>query len=165
MPAGIFARSRARPGPTKNSVYPYILGHFAHPPLRKLAKVKLRVNNYKNKDSYRNAHPPLVKRHAAPSWPALHLSRESFGFSLGEPLRPENVNSPYTFNHLTDKGAPKRCALAPLFALTQATAEEALASPSAGRRGSCPPRNAYTSVRFSSGAFQARAPKLRLVLR
>jgi Tripartite tricarboxylate transporter family receptor len=41
MPAGIFARSRARPGPTKNSVYPYILGHFAHPPLRKLAKVKL----------------------------------------------------------------------------------------------------------------------------
>jgi hypothetical protein len=42
MPAGIFARSRARPGPTKNSVYPYILGHFAHPPLRKLAKVKLR---------------------------------------------------------------------------------------------------------------------------
>jgi hypothetical protein len=24
MPAGIFARSRARPGPTKNSVYPYI---------------------------------------------------------------------------------------------------------------------------------------------
>src|ERR1700681_180270 len=28
MPAGIFARSRARPGPTKNSVYPYILGHF-----------------------------------------------------------------------------------------------------------------------------------------
>jgi hypothetical protein len=43
MPAGIFARSRARPGPTKNSVYPYILGHFAHPPLRKLAKVKLRV--------------------------------------------------------------------------------------------------------------------------
>jgi Di-haem oxidoreductase, putative peroxidase len=43
MPAGIFARSRARPGPTKNSVYPYILGHFAHPPLRKLAKVKLSV--------------------------------------------------------------------------------------------------------------------------
>src|ERR1700692_2717619 len=42
MPAGIFARSRARPGPTKNSVYPYILGHFAHPPLRKLAKVQLR---------------------------------------------------------------------------------------------------------------------------
>src|ERR1017187_5682647 len=41
MPAGIFARSRARPGPTKNSVYPYILGHFAHPPLRKMAKVKL----------------------------------------------------------------------------------------------------------------------------
>src|ERR1700688_802886 len=42
MPAGIFARSRARPGPTKNSVYSYILGHFAHPPLRKLAKVQLR---------------------------------------------------------------------------------------------------------------------------
>jgi hypothetical protein len=43
MPAGIFARSRARPGRTKNSVYPYILGHFAHPPLRKLAKVKLSI--------------------------------------------------------------------------------------------------------------------------
>ena len=42
MPVGIFARSRARPGPTKNSVYPYILGRFAHPPLQKLAKVKLR---------------------------------------------------------------------------------------------------------------------------
>jgi hypothetical protein len=42
MPAGIFARSRARPRATKNSVYPYILGHFAHPPLQKLAKVKLR---------------------------------------------------------------------------------------------------------------------------
>jgi hypothetical protein len=38
MPAGIFARSRARPGPTKNSVYPYILGHFAHPPLEKWPK-------------------------------------------------------------------------------------------------------------------------------
>ena len=45
MPAGIFARSRARPGPTKNSVYPYILGRFAHPPLQKLAKVKLRSLN------------------------------------------------------------------------------------------------------------------------
>ena len=44
MPAGIFARSRARPGPTKNSVYPYILGHFAHPPLRKLAKVQLSLD-------------------------------------------------------------------------------------------------------------------------
>jgi len=44
MPAGIFARSRARPGPTKNSVYPYILGHFAHPPLRKMAKVKLSLS-------------------------------------------------------------------------------------------------------------------------
>jgi hypothetical protein len=43
MPAGVFAWSRALPGPTKNSVYPYILGHFAHPPLRKLAKVKLRA--------------------------------------------------------------------------------------------------------------------------
>jgi hypothetical protein len=42
MPAGIFARSRARPGPTKNLVYPCILGHFAHLPLQKLAKVKLR---------------------------------------------------------------------------------------------------------------------------
>jgi hypothetical protein len=30
-----------RPGPTKNSVYPYILGLFAHPPLQKLVKVKL----------------------------------------------------------------------------------------------------------------------------
>jgi hypothetical protein len=34
MPAGIFARSLARPGATKNSVYPYILGHFAHPPFQ-----------------------------------------------------------------------------------------------------------------------------------
>jgi hypothetical protein len=42
MPARIFARSRASPGPTKKSVYPYILGRFAHPPLQKLAKVKLR---------------------------------------------------------------------------------------------------------------------------
>jgi MFS family permease len=47
MPAGIFARSRARPRPTKNSVYPYILGHFAHPPLRKLAKVKLSLTELK----------------------------------------------------------------------------------------------------------------------
>jgi hypothetical protein len=30
-----------RPGPTKNSVYPYILGLFAHPPLQKLVKVTL----------------------------------------------------------------------------------------------------------------------------
>src|SRR6266516_7002556 len=41
MSTGIFARSRARPGPTKNPTYPHILGHSARPPLRKLAKVEL----------------------------------------------------------------------------------------------------------------------------
>src|SRR6266540_32357 len=41
MSTGIFARSRARPGPTKNPTYPHILGHSARPPFRKLAKVEL----------------------------------------------------------------------------------------------------------------------------
>src|SRR6266567_3288952 len=44
MSTGIFARSRARPGPTKNPTYPHILGHSARPPLRKLAKVELRCS-------------------------------------------------------------------------------------------------------------------------
>src|SRR6266568_8179397 len=44
MSTGIFARSRARPGPTKNPTYPHILGHSARPPLRKLAKVELRLS-------------------------------------------------------------------------------------------------------------------------
>jgi hypothetical protein len=43
VPPRIFERSRASPGPTKNSVFPYILGRFAHPPLQKLTKVKLRL--------------------------------------------------------------------------------------------------------------------------
>src|SRR6266702_1283679 len=43
MSTGIFARSRARPGPTKNPTYPHILGHSARPPFRKLAKVELMI--------------------------------------------------------------------------------------------------------------------------
>ena len=42
--AGIFTRSQAHPGPCENSPESLILGHFAHPPLQKLAKVQLRVS-------------------------------------------------------------------------------------------------------------------------
>jgi hypothetical protein len=33
-------------------VYPYILGHFAHPPLQKLAKVKLKKRGLETKPGY-----------------------------------------------------------------------------------------------------------------
>src|SRR5450755_515426 len=87
MLARIFARSRASPGPTKNSVYPYILGRFAHPPLQKLAKVKLRdLSDLRFPDAAKivlvqdnlNTHKPASLYEAFPTAEARRLV-ERFG--------------------------------------------------------------------------------------